>query len=162
MDAAKQQNASSELVALSVKQVLDDGNTDTRIVVLKSDDAGVTLPIWVGSAEGNAIRLAMDHVVTPRPMSHDLIRSFADHLGVRIERVVITDVKSSTYYASIAFASKGLHRRLDARPSDAIALALRAGCPIYATQDVLNRRTAVHLDAWINRLDTNNTETQQA
>ncbi len=162
MDAAKQPDTSSELVALSVKQVLDDGNTDTRIVVLKSDDAGVTLPIWVGSAEGNAIRLAMDHVVTPRPMSHDLIRSFADHLGVRIERVVITDVKSSTYYASIAFASKGLHRTLDARPSDAIALALRAGCPIYATQDVLNRRTAVHLDAWINRLDTNNTETQQA
>ncbi|MBL8041672.1 MAG: bifunctional nuclease family protein [Nitrospira sp.] len=162
MDAAKQQDASSELVALTVKQVLDDGNTDTRIVVLKSEEAGVTLPIWVGSAEGNAIRLAMDHVVTPRPMSHDLIRSFADHLGVRIERVVITDVKSSTYYASIAFASKGLHRTLDARPSDAIALALRAGCPIYATQDVLNRRTAVHLDAWINRLDTNNTETQQA
>ncbi len=162
MDAAKQQDASSELVALTVKQVLDDGNTDTRIVVLKTEDAGVTLPIWVGSAEGNAIRLAMDHVVTPRPMSHDLIRSFADHLGVRIERVVITNVKSSTYYASIAFASKGLHRTLDARPSDAIALALRAGCPIYATQDVLNRRTAVHLDAWINRLDTNNTETQQA
>ena len=162
MDASKQQDASSELVALTVKQVLDDGNTDTRIVVLKSEEAGVTLPIWVGSAEGNAIRLAMDHVVTPRPMSHDLIRSFADHLGVRIERVVITDVKSSTYYASIAFASKGLHRTLDARPSDAIALALRAGCPIYATQDVLNRRTAVHLDAWINRLDTNNTETQQA
>lgn len=162
MDAAKQQDASSDLVALTVKQVLDDGNTDTRIVVLKSEDAGVTLPIWVGSAEGNAIRLAMDHVVTPRPMSHDLIRSFADHLGVRIERVVIMDVKSSTYYASIAFASKGLHRTLDARPSDAIALALRAGCQIYATQDVLNRRTAVHLDAWINRQDTNNTETQQA
>ena len=162
MDAAKQQDASSELVALTVKQVLDDGNTDTRIVVLKSEEAGATLPIWVGAAEGHAIRLAMDHVVTPRPMSHDLIRSFADHLGVRIERVVITDVKSSTYYASIAFASKGLHRPLDARPSDAIALALRAGCPIYATQDVLNRRTAVHLDAWINRLDTNNTETQQA
>ena len=162
MDAAAPQNEASELVALSVKQVLDDGNTDTRIVVLKNEDASVTLPIWVGSSEGNAIRLAMEHVVTPRPMSHDLIRSFADHLGVRIERVVITDVKSSTYYASIAFASKGLHRTLDARPSDAIALALRAGCPIYATQDVLNRRTAVHLDAWINKLDANNTETQQA
>jgi len=159
---AKEQHEAAELVALSVKPVLDDGNTDTRIVVLKNEDATVTLPIWVGSAEGNAIRLAMEHVVTPRPMSHDLIRSFADHLGVRIERVVITDVKSSTYYASIAFASKGLHRTLDARPSDAIALALRAGCPIYATQDVLNRRTAVHLDAWINKLDANNTEPQQA
>ena len=143
------QNESRELVALTVKQVLDDGNTDTRIVVLKSNDASVTLPIWVGSAEGNAIRLAMERVVTPRPMSHDLIRSFADHLGVRIERVVITDVKSSTYYASVAFASKGVHRTLDARPRDAIALALRADCPIYATQDVLNRRTAIHLDAWI-------------
>jgi bifunctional DNase/RNase len=162
MDTAVPQKEASELVALSVKQVLDDGNTDTRIVVLKSEDASVTLPIWVGSAEGNAIRLAMEHVVTPRPMSHDLIRSFADHLGVRIERVVITDVKSSTYYASIAFAAKGLHRTLDARPSDAIALALRAGCPIYATQDVLNRRTAVHLDAWINKQGANNTETQQA
>ncbi len=159
---AKEQHEAAELVALSVKQVLDDGNTDTRIVVLKNEDATVTLPIWVGSAEGNAIRLAMEHVVTPRPMSHDLIRSFADHLDVRIERVVITDVKSSTYYASIAFASKGLHRTLDARPSDAIALALRAGCPIYATQDVLNRRTTVHLDAWINKLDASNTEPQQA
>ena len=100
--------------------------------------------------------------MTPRPMSHDLIRSFADHLGVRIERVVITDVKSSTYYASIAFASRDFTGPWMPGPSDAIALALRAGCPIYATQDVLNRRTAVHLDAWINRLDTNNTETQQA
>ncbi|MFZ1819922.1 MAG: bifunctional nuclease family protein, partial [Nitrospira sp.] len=119
MDSSKQQHEPSELVALTVKQVLDDGNTDTRIVVLKNDDASVTLPIWVGSAEGNAIRLAMERVVTPRPMSHDLIRSFADHLGVRIERVVITDVKGSTYYASAAFASKGVHRTLDARPSDA-------------------------------------------
>ena len=74
MDAAKQQDASSELVALCpVKQVLDDGNTDTRIVVLKSEDAGVTLPIWVGSAEGNAIRLAMDRG-DASPMSHDLIQ----------------------------------------------------------------------------------------
>ena len=162
MDSANQQNEPSELVALTVKQVLDDGNTDTRIVVLKNDDATVTLPIWVGSAEGNAIRLAMERVVTPRPMSHDLIRSFADHLGVRIERVVITDVKGSTYYASVAFASKGVHRTLDARPSDAVALALRADCPIYATQDMLNRRTAVHLDAWINKIDTKNIEPQQA
>lgn len=155
-------NQASELVALTVAQALDDGNTDTRIVVLKSHDGTVTLPIWVGSAEGNAIRLAMERVVTPRPMSHDLIRSFAGHLGVRIERVIITDVKGSTYYASVACASKGLHRTLDARPSDAIALALRAECPIYATQDVLNRRTAVHLDAWVNKLDPKNIEPQQA
>jgi hypothetical protein len=65
----------AELIELKVKQVLEDSNTDTRIVVLKSDDGSETLPIWVGAAEGNAIRLAMEQVVTPRPMSHDLIRS---------------------------------------------------------------------------------------
>ena len=104
----------------------------------------------------------MERVVTPRPMSHDLIRSFANHLGVQIERVVITDVKGSTYYATVAFSSKGVQRTLDARPSDAIALAIRANCPIFATRDVLNRRTAVHLDAWISKLDQKNSEPQQA
>ena len=159
---ASNQPSATELVPLPVKQVVEDSNTDTRIVVLKSEDASETLPIWVGSAEGNAIRLAMERVVTPRPMSHDLIRSFANHLGVQIERVVITDVKGSTYYASVAFSSKGVQRTLDARPSDAIALAIRANCPIFATRDVLNRRTAVHLDAWISKLDQQNIEPQQA
>jgi bifunctional DNase/RNase len=104
----------------------------------------------------------MERVVTPRPMSHDLIRSFADHLGVKIERVVIVDVKSSTYYATVSFSSKGVQRDIDARPSDAIALAIRAGCRIFATRDVLKRRTAVHLDAWLSKLDANNIEPQQA
>jgi bifunctional DNase/RNase len=162
METVNQPPATADLIPLTVKQVIEDSNTDTRIVVLKSDDAGDTLPIWVGAAEGNAIRLAMERVVTPRPMSHDLIRSFADHLGVKIERVVITDVKSSTYYATVSFSSKGVQRELDARPSDAIALAIRAGCRIFVTRDVLKRRTAVHLDAWISKLDANNIEPQQA
>ena len=151
----------ADLVELKVKQVLEDSNTETRIVVLKNDDGSETLPIWVGAAEGNAIRLAMEHVVTPRPMSHDLIRSFAEHLDVKIQRVVVTDVKSSTYYAAIhvASTSKGVDRTLDARPSDAIALALRSHCPIYVTRDVLNRRTASNLDAWVTKLETKNIET---
>jgi hypothetical protein len=153
------QAPAADLVELKVKQVLEDSNTDTRIVVLKNDDGSETLPIWVGAAEGNAIRLAMEHVVTPRPMSHDLIRSFAEHLDVKIQRVVVTDVKSSTYYAAIHIISKGVDRTLDARPSDAIALALRAHCPIYVTRDVLNRRTAANLDAWVTKLETKNIET---
>ncbi len=153
------QAPAADLVELKVKQVLEDSNTDTRIVVLKNDDGSETLPIWVGAAEGNAIRLAMEHVVTPRPMSHDLIRSFAEHLDVKIQRVVVTDVKSSTYYAAIHITSKGVDRTLDARPSDAIALALRAHCPIYVTRDVLNRRTAANLDAWVTKLETKNIET---
>ena len=153
------QTPAAELIELKVKQVLEDSNTDTRIVVLKNDEGSETLPIWVGAAEGNAIRLAMEHVVTPRPMSHDLIRSFAEHLDVKIQRVVVTDVKSSTYYAAVHVASKGVDRTIDARPSDAIALALRSHCPIYVTRDVLNRRTAANLDAWVTKLETKNIET---
>ena len=153
------QAPAAELIELKVKQVLEDSNTDTRIVGLKNDDGSETLPIWVGAAEGNAIRLAMEHVVTPRPMSHDLIRSFAEHLDVKIQRVVVTDVKSSTYYAAVHVASKGVDRTIDARPSDAIALALRSHCPIYVTRDVLNRRTAANLDAWVTKLETKNIET---
>jgi uncharacterized protein len=153
------QAPAADLVEFKVKQVLEDSNTDTRIVVLKNDDGSETLPIWVGAAEGNAIRLAMEHVVTPRPMSHDLIRSFAEHLDVKIQRVVVTDVKSSTYYAAVHVVSKGVDRTIDARPSDAIALALRSHCPIYVTRDVLNRRTAANLDAWVTKLETKNIET---
>jgi bifunctional DNase/RNase len=153
------QAPAAELIEFKVKQVLEDSNTDTRIVVLKNDDGSETLPIWVGAAEGNAIRLAMEHVATPRPMSHDLIRSFAEHLDVKIQRVVVTDVKSSTYYAAVHVASKGVDRTIDARPSDAIALALRSHCLIYVTRDVLNRRTAANLDAWVTKLETKNIET---
>ncbi len=153
------QAPAADLIEFRVKQVLEDSNTDTRIVVLKNDDGSETLPIWVGAAEGNAIRLAMEHVVTPRPMSHDLIRSFAEHLDVKIQRVVVTDVKSSTYYAAVHVVSKGVDRTIDARPSDAIALALRSHCPIYVTRDVLNRRTAANLDAWVTKLETKNIET---
>lgn len=156
---SEQQPPAADLIELKVKQVLEDNNTDTRIVVLKNSDGSETLPIWVGASEGNAIRLAMEQVVTPRPMSHDLIRSFADHLDVKIIRVVVTDVKSSTYYASIHLASKGVDRNLDCRPSDAIALALRTHCPIFVTRDVLNRRTTANLDAWVTKAETKNIET---
>ena len=158
-EPASTRQPAADLIEIKVKQVLEDSNTDTRIVVLKNDDGSETLPIWVGAAEGNAIRLAMEQVVTPRPMSHDLIRSFAEHLDVKIHRVVVTDVKSSTYYAAVHLLSKGVERSLDARPSDAIALAIRAHCPIYVTRDVLNRRTAANLDAWITKVETKNIET---
>lgn len=158
-EPASTQQPTADLIEITVKQVLEDSNTDTRIVVLKNNDGSETLPIWVGAAEGNAIRLAMEQVVTPRPMSHDLIRSFAEHLEVKIPRVVVTDVKSSTYYAKVHLVSKGVDRTLDARPSDAIALALRCHCPIYVTRDVLNRRTTANLDAWVTKLETKNIET---
>lgn len=150
-----------QLMEFTVQRVVEDKGTETRIVVLQQRQGSDVLPIWVGAAEGTAIQWAMDNVVTPRPMSHDLIRSFANHLNVTVQRVIITDVKSSTYYATIALASKGVERSVDARPSDAIALALRTQCPIYVAPDVLKRRGSNNLDAWLAKLEAKPIDTQE-
>ncbi len=150
------------VVEYRVDRVLDEANTDTKILVLSRQDGQQdTFPIWVGAAEGHAIKLALDTTVTPRPMSHDLIKSFADHLGVTIHRVVITDVKNSTYYATVYLGNNGVERTIDARPSDALSLALRAHCPVYITQDVLARRSTANLDAWLAKLESKNLDTKE-
>lgn len=151
LDLPKEQ----DLIEYRVDRILEEANTDTRIVVLARLDGILdTFPIWVGAAEGTAIKLSLDTMITPRPMSHDLIKSFAEHLSITIQRVVIADVKNSTYYAQVYVANKGVERTIDARPSDAISLALRAPCPIYITEDVLKRRSTTSLDAWLSRLES--------
>jgi hypothetical protein len=150
------------LIELVVDRIVEDSNTDTRILVLSRTDGGTDVfTVWVGAAEGESIRRALDTSVTPRPMSHDLIKSFGEHFGVKTERVVLTDVKSSTYFATVYLESKGVTRTIDARPSDAIALALRSRAPIYVTQDVWKRRSGQNLDAWLSKLDTKNIGTQE-
>jgi hypothetical protein len=150
------------LIELAVDRVVEDPNTDTRILVLSRTDGGTELfTIWIGAAEGESIRRALDTSVTPRPMSHDLIKSFGEHFGVKTARVVLTDVKSSTYFATVYLESNGVTRTIDARPSDAIALALRCQAPIYVTQDVWKRRSGQNLDAWLSKLDTKNIGTQE-
>ncbi len=141
------------LVKLKVHGVLPDPNTDTQIVILRDEENAEILPIWVGAAEGHAIDLALKGVAPPRPMTHDLICSVLVHIRMKATRVVITDVKSSTYYATIHFLSGDTERTVDSRPSDAIALALRAESPIYVTRDVLKRRAGGNLEAWLERLD---------
>lgn len=150
------------LIQLTVNRVVEDSNTDTRIVVLTRADGGPeTFTIWVGAPEGESIRRAMETAVTPRPMSHDLIKSFGEHFGIKTARVVLTDVKSSTYYASVSLENKGIVRTIDARPSDAIALALRTQAPIYVTQDVWRRRSGQNVDAWLAKLDAKNFGAQE-
>ncbi len=150
------------LIQLTVNRVVEDSNTDTRIVVLsRIDGSSEHFMIWVGASEGEAIRRALDTSTTPRPMSHDLIKSFSDHLGIKMERAVLTDVKSSTYYATVFLENKGVVRTIDARPSDAIALALRCQAPIYVTQDVWKRRSGQNLDAWLSKLETKNIGAQE-
>jgi len=150
------------LVEYKVDRVLDETNTDTKIVILaRQDGQPDSFPIWVGAAEGHAIKLALDTTMTPRPMSHDLIKSFVDHLSVTVRRVVIGDVKNSTYYATVYLENHGVERTVDARPSDAISLALRAHAPVYITQDVLARRNTANLDSWLAKLNDKNINKQE-
>lgn len=149
------------LIRLSVNRVVEDANTDTRIVVLTRTDDSDTFMIWVGAPEGDSIRRALNSASPPRPMSHDLVKSFGEHFGITTKRVVLTDVKNSTYYATVFLENKGVERSIDARPSDAIALALRTDAPIYTTPDVWKRRSGQHLDAWLAKLDTKDIDTQE-
>jgi bifunctional DNase/RNase len=151
-----EQNGTHESTRLTVHGVVNDPNTDAQIVILRDERTAQVLPIWVGAAEGNAIKLAMDDASTPRPMSHDLLRSLIEHLNLTVSKVVVTDVKNNTYYASIHLASQGMERTVDARPSDAIALALRTGSPIFVASSVLQQRGGGSLDAWLEKLGTKN------
>jgi len=144
----------SELIKLTVQGVMPDAipNSDSQVVILQDESKVNTLPIWVGVAEGTAIRLAMEGVIPPRPLSHDLIRNLTEQLGLKISKVVVTDVKNNTYYASIYLSSKQSELTVDSRPSDAIALALRTRSPIYVAQDVLDRLAPENVDPWLKLL----------
>jgi len=152
-----EQSGLKELTKLTVHGVVADPNTETQIVILRDERTAQILPIWVGAAEGNAIRLAMDDAPTPRPMSHDLLRSMMEHLSLAVSRVVVTDVKNNTYFASVYLTSQGTERTVDARPSDAIALALRTNSPIFVTANVLQQRGGNSLETWLEKLGTKNT-----
>jgi bifunctional DNase/RNase len=131
--------------SLTVDAVLSAPNTDAHVVILKSEDA-LFLPIWVGAQEGNAIRFAMEHIQPPRPLTHDLFRQLLDHLHVRVERVLIASVKGSTYFAEVWLMADGRRLKIDSRPSDALALALRAQAPIYAADEVMETQRLEQLD----------------
>ena len=116
-----------------------DPNTNTPIVVLKGIDSETVLPIWVGAFEANAIALEIEKIVPQRPMTHDLLRNVIIECQLSASSVVITDLLENTFYARIELKDqKDDPVMLDARPSDAIALALRLDCPIFVAQKVID------------------------
>jgi bifunctional DNase/RNase len=122
-----------ELVAVRIEA---PGNTP---VVILREVAGANrlLPIFIGQPEATAIAFAIDGVVTPRPMTHDLLKNVLDELGATLERVVVTELSEGTFYADLQVLLAGATHQVSSRPSDAIALALRVGCPIFADEAVL-------------------------
>ena len=126
------------LIEMTIKGLMLDPITNTPIVILKDKDGDRVLPIWVGLFEANAIALQIENVATPRPMTHDLLRNLIVELGLTVDRVVVTSLRENTFYAVIEMtAEDGEAMRLDSRPSDAIALALRADCPIFVDAEVI-------------------------
>lgn len=134
------------LVEVKIGALIMDPNSNTPIVVLKSMDSETILPIWVGAFEANAIALEIEKIVPQRPMTHDLLRNLIVEIGLTVKRIVINDLRENTFYALIELEnSEGKPVNLDARPSDAIALALRLDCPIMVEQKVLDISTASSL-----------------
>ncbi len=120
-----------------------DPNTNSPIVVLKGVESETVLPIWVGAFEANAIALEIEKIVPQRPMTHDLLRNLILECGLRPSRVIVTDLLENTFYALIELLNENDELvSMDARPSDAIALALRLDCPIFVQQKVIDLSAA--------------------
>ena len=126
-------------IEVQIRGLMLDPVTNMPIVVLKDVASELVLPIWVGVFEANAIALELDKTATPRPMTHDLLRNMARGLGAVVTRVVVSDLKEDTFFATVWMEQDGETVTVDARPSDAIALALRWDCPIYVSKAVLGR-----------------------
>jgi bifunctional DNase/RNase len=124
-------------IEMTIKGLMIDPITNMPIVVLRDAQGQRLLPIWVGVFEANAIALQMENVQTPRPMTHDLIKNILEGLDAVVERVVVCALKDNTFYATIALRLGGSTRLVDSRPSDAIALALRMGAPIFVDEAVI-------------------------
>jgi hypothetical protein len=125
-------------VEMRIRGLMMDPVTNMPIVILK-DIAGATiLPIWVGIYEANAIALEIEKISTPRPMTHDLIRTLLQGLETGVRKVVVSELKEDTFYAVIWLERGGELISIDSRPSDALAVALRLDCPIYVDDSVLH------------------------
>ncbi|MBI9077815.1 MAG: bifunctional nuclease family protein [Desulfatibacillum sp.] len=119
-----------------------DPSNNTPILVLKSLDGEQTLPIWIGLLEAASIAMALQNVEFSRPMTHDLFKNFVDTLEISVARVEVVDLQESTFFARIYFNAESGAFSLDARPSDAIAIALRTKSPIFAEEAVITKSTA--------------------
>lgn len=134
------------LVPMTIKGLMLDPVSNSPIVVLKDGQEKIFLPIWVGIFEANAIALQLENVATPRPMTHDLMRNLMKAIEARVEKVVISDLRESTFYAVIHISVAGKTIDVDARPSDAIAIALRTEAPIFVEQNVLDQAQTIAPD----------------
>ena len=150
-------------IAMTIKGLMVDPVTNMPIIILRDETGGRVLPIWVGIFEANAIALQIENITTPRPMTHDLLRNVIRDLNGTVQKIVVCDLRDNTFYALIYVAIGEDVTAIDARPSDAIALALRASAPIFVEESVIDnaktvdvgteRADAERLQKWLEGLD---------
>ena len=128
----------NDRVAMEVVGVRVELPTNTPILLLRERDGTRYLPIWIGTPEATAIALALEGIETSRPLTHDLMKTLLDALGADIERVDVTSLDEGTFYAELVIEAEGEELTISSRPSDAIALATRAGAPVFAARDLLD------------------------
>ena len=124
---------------MKVHRLVLDPNTNSPIVILQDEATGVMLPIWIGIFEAHAIAMKMEGIESPRPMTHDLLTNTIQVINGLVERVEVVDLVDNTYFAKVYFQVQDKRFSLDSRPSDAIALALRATSPIFVADHVLEK-----------------------
>jgi bifunctional DNase/RNase len=134
-------------IEMSIKGLMVDPISNMPIVILRDKDGQKTLPIWVGMFEANAIALQIENISTPRPMTHDLLRNVIRDLKASVQKIVVCDLQDSTFYALIYLVMNGESVAIDARPSDAIALALRTRAPIFVEEAVIDNAKPVDVSA---------------
>jgi bifunctional DNase/RNase len=122
---------------MKVTGLVMDPQNNTPILILKDPQSDATLPIWIGLLEATAIATELEKIQFPRPMTHDLLKAIFQHLKVKVERIEVCDLRDNTYYALIYIRDNDRVTPIDARPSDAIAIALRADAPIFVKDEVL-------------------------
>jgi len=140
------------IAQMKVRGLMFDPYNNTFIVILRDEDNREMLPIWVGKPEASSISFALEDVTTPRPMTHDLMKAVLDVVDAKVISVVISDLKDNTYYAKVHLSYEDSEYSIDARPSDAIALALRTKAPIFANDEVIRKQASDELDQWLENL----------
>ena len=150
-------------VEMTIKGLMVDPVTNMPIIILRDQEGQRVLPIWVGVFEANAIALQIENIATPRPMTHDLLRNVITDLKAQVRKIVVSDLKENTFYALIYMTVNGDTIAVDARPSDAIALALRVRAPIFVEDAVIDSAKSLdftpdkadseRLQKWLESLD---------
>ncbi len=144
-DESEPTKVPTESIRMEVKGLMLDPTSNLPIVILRDESSNSFLPIWIGVFEANAIALRIEGVETPRPMTHDLMRSFLEDLGVTVTQILISDLRDNTFFAEIHLTLDQRRFTIDSRPSDALALALRTEAPIFVRQAVLDKAQSIDL-----------------